>query len=56
MTVGDDTNDAGVGGIGSGLNLPPSPGRQASSLELLSDANGVDFRPYLLQVLAAARG
>jgi TonB family protein len=55
MTVGDDTSDVGIGGIGRGLNLPASPGRQASSLELLSDANGVDFRPYLLQVLAAVR-
>ena len=55
LTVGDDTSDVGVGGIGSGLNLPPSPGRQASSLELLSDPKGVDFRPYLLQVLAAVR-
>jgi hypothetical protein len=53
LTVGDDTSDVSVGGIGSGLNLPPSPGRQASSLELLSDPKGVDFRPYLLQVLAS---
>jgi TonB family protein len=55
LTVGDDTSDPGVGGIGSGLNLPPSPGRQASSLELLSDTRGVDFKPYLLQVLASVR-
>ena len=55
IAVGDDTSDAGLGGIGSGVNLPPSPGRQASSLELLSDARGVDFRPYLLEVLAAVR-
>jgi TonB family protein len=55
LAVGDDTSDVGVGGIGSGLNLPPSPGRQASRLELLSDPKGVDFRPYLLQVLASVR-
>jgi TonB family protein len=55
VTVGDDTSDAGVGGFGSGVNLPASQGRQASSLELLSDPKGVDFRPYLLQVLAAVR-
>lgn len=55
LTVGDDTSDVGVGGLGSGLNLPPSPGRQASSLELLSDPKGVDFAPYLLQVLASVR-
>jgi TonB family protein len=55
MTVGDDTSDPGPGGIGRGLNLPPSSGQMASSLELLSDTKGVDFRPYLLQVLAAVR-
>ncbi|HXM45460.1 MAG TPA: energy transducer TonB [Bryobacteraceae bacterium] len=55
LAVGDDTSDVGVGGIGAGLNMPPSPGRQASSLELLSDPKGVDFRPYLLQVLASVR-
>jgi TonB family protein len=55
LAVGDDTSEVGFGGVGSGLNLPPSPGRQASSLELLSDPKGVDFRPYLLQVLASVR-
>jgi len=55
LTVGDDTSDTGLGGLGSGINLPPSPGRTASSLQLLSDTNGVDFRPYLIQVLAAVR-
>jgi TonB family protein len=55
LAVGDDTNDVGIGGSGSGLNLPPSAGRQASRLEMLSDPKGVDFRPYLLQVLAAVR-
>jgi TonB family protein len=55
MTVGDDTSDVGVGAIGSGLRLPASAGRAASSLELLSDPKGVDFRSYLLQVLASVR-
>jgi len=55
LTVGDDTSDPGPGGLGSGLNLPPSPGRAASALELLSDTKGVDFRPYLIQVLASVR-
>jgi TonB family protein len=53
LVVGDP--GAGIGGIGEGINLPPSPGRQGSSLELLSDPLGVDFRPYLVQVLAAVR-
>jgi TonB family protein len=55
IAVGDDTSDVSAGGMGSGLNLPPSAGRQASRLEMLSDPKGVDFRPYLLQVLAAVR-
>ncbi len=39
----------------SGLNLPPSAGRPHSNLELRSDPMGVDFRPYMIQVLAAVR-
>jgi TonB family protein len=42
-------------GAGAGLNLPPSAGRPQSSLELRSDPMGVDFRPYMQQVLAAVR-
>jgi TonB family protein len=53
LALGDP--GAGIGGIGEGINLPPSPGRQGSSLELLSDPMGVDFRPYLVQILAAVR-
>jgi TonB family protein len=33
----------------------PAPGRMASNLQLRSDAQGVDFKPYLIQVLAAVR-
>jgi TonB family protein len=40
---------------GSGPALPSSPGNRGSTLELLSDPKGVDFRPYLIQVLAAVR-
>jgi TonB family protein len=53
LIVGDA--DLGAGGIGEALNLPPSPGRQGSALELLSDPMGVDFRPYLIQILATVR-
>jgi len=45
----------GPGGLGPGLNLPPAPGKVGSNLELLSDPLGVDFRPYMLKVLAAVR-
>ncbi len=44
----------GLGGIGEALNLPPSPGR-GSTLELLSDPMGVDFRPYLIRILSTVR-
>jgi TonB family protein len=53
MVVGDV--GIGSGGIGEMLNMPPSPGRQASALELLSDPQGVDFRPYLIQILQNVR-
>ncbi len=33
----------------------PSPGPARSNLQLLSDPTGVDFKPYLVQVLAAVR-
>lgn len=53
IMVGDAGD--GIGGMGEGLNLPPSPGKTGSNLELLSDPQGVDFRPYLIRVLAAVR-
>jgi TonB family protein len=53
VVVGD--MGEGIGGIGSSLSLPPSPPKMGSNLELLSDPMGVDFRPYLVQVLAAVR-
>jgi TonB family protein len=37
------------------MRLPPSPGRSGSSLELLSDPLGVDFKPYLTRILALVR-
>jgi TonB family protein len=37
------------------MNLPPSPGKTGSALELLSDPQGVDFRPYLIKILANVR-
>lgn len=43
------------GGIAEGLSQPATPGRNASTLELLSDPQGMDFRPYLVQVLAAVK-
>lgn len=45
----------GIGGIGGNPNLPPSPPKMGSSLELMSDPLGIDFRPYLVRVLATVR-
>jgi TonB family protein len=50
-----DLDALGGGGIGEALNMPPSPGRAASALQLLSDPMGIDFRPYLIQVLSSVR-
>ena len=50
QAVGDDFGTGGLGGY-----LPPSPGNTGSNLKLLSDPQGVDFRPYLLQILATVR-
>ena len=44
-----------IGGIAPAPNSQPSPGKTGSQIELLSDPQGVDFRPYLIQVLAAVR-
>lgn len=50
--LGDTISDEGMG---AGLRLPPSAGRPQSSLQLKSDPMGVDFKPYMIQVLAAIR-
>lgn len=54
QSVGD-LDLPGTGGLGRGLSQPGSPGRTASSLELLSDPLGVDFKPYLIRILAAVK-
>ena len=52
LAVGDA---AGGGSVSEGIVQAPRPGRPGSTLELLSDPKGVDFRPYLVQVLASVR-
>ena len=56
------TNQSGQPAVGDGVPggmqggyAPPSPGNTGSNLELLSDPKGVDFRPYLIQILASVR-
>jgi TonB family protein len=50
-------SDSGINDIGPGfgVNLPPSAGRPQSNMELRSDPMGVDFRPYMIQVIAAIK-
>jgi TonB family protein len=53
MIVGDPgASDPLVYG---GVRQPPTPGVPGANVELKSDPMGVDFRPYLMQVLAAVR-
>jgi TonB family protein len=52
VVIGDAPPETG---IGQTLGQTPVPGRQASQLELLSDPQGIDFKPYLIRVLAAVR-
>lgn len=52
VVVGDDTE---APTLGETLGQRPTPGKLGSQLELLSDPQGVDFRPYLIKVLSAVR-
>jgi TonB family protein len=54
LVVGD-FGAAGPGGFGPGVNIPPSPGSQGSNMQLLTDPQGVDFRPYLIRILASVK-
>lgn len=54
IMVGDSIG-GDIGGIGEGINLPPTPGRTGGNLELLSDPMGVDFRPYLTRILVTVK-
>ena len=52
MTVGDMETPPSLADAMRQSSAPPHNG---SSLELLSDPRGVDFKPYLVQVLASVR-
>jgi TonB family protein len=51
MSVGDSISDLS----GSGPGLPASPGGPQSQLNMKSDPMGVDFKPYLIRVLATVK-
>jgi len=69
MTMADAARNPVVRGVTGGVvvgdlgadptpglpNVPGTQGKTGNSLELLSDPMGVDFRPYLVRVLAAVR-
>jgi TonB family protein len=52
VSVGDNTDEPSPL---SQMNPQSSVGQPKSSLELLSDPMGVDFKPYLIRILAAVR-
>jgi TonB family protein len=52
VSVGDSGDDLT---LLPGLSQAQSKGRMGSNLQLLSDASGFDFKPYLMQVLASVR-
>jgi len=53
VTVGD--LGEGIGGVAPSLGQPTGPPKNLSSLELLSDPMGIDFKPYLIRILATVK-
>jgi TonB family protein len=53
LIVGDE--DAGNPGMSPSSPAVPIPGKLGSSVELLSDPQGVDFWPYLVKILSTVR-
>ena len=53
LTVGD--TDDGLSAPSPGMRPSPTGGKLGSSLQLLSDPQGADFRPYLAKLLSAVR-
>jgi TonB family protein len=54
VAVGD-ADTMGLPGLGGGITQLPTPGKTASRLEMMSDPMGVDFKPYLIQILATVK-
>ncbi len=54
-TVVGDLDLQASPGLGGGIIVPPAPGKTATALELQSDPMGVDFKPYLIRILAAVK-
>ncbi len=54
ISVGD-LDLQGSSGTFGGLIQRPTPGKVATALEMTSDPLGVDFKPYLIRILAAVK-
>jgi TonB family protein len=54
MVVGDVDLMSGPSARSS-INAPPLPGKSGAYMELKFDPQGVDFRPYLIQLLAGVK-
>ncbi len=55
LVVGDQEGGRPPGEVSEMRSLAAAASRSASNVELLSDAQGVDFRPYLTRILATVR-
>ncbi|MEP7364090.1 MAG: TonB family protein [Acidobacteriota bacterium] len=53
ITVGDLGD--GIGGVAPSLGQPTGSPKNLSALELLSDPMGIDFKPYLIRILATVK-
>ncbi|MBK7929795.1 MAG: TonB family protein [Bryobacterales bacterium] len=53
LAVGDIGE--GLGGVAPSLGQPTGAPKNLSSLELMSDPMGVDFKPYLIRILATVK-
>jgi TonB family protein len=42
-------------GVGPGIQQQAAPARRATTIEMLSDPGGVDFKPYLIRILATVK-
>lgn len=53
---GNIVGDPGASGSAyGGITQTPTPGTPLSNVQLLSDPQGIDFRPYLIQILATVK-
>ena len=55
IVIGNASVGDSSGSVTEARSLPRSPANTGSEIELLNDPRGVDFEPYLVQVLASVR-